>query len=97
MPRWQHLRETTQDGFEEPSAKRQKMTISAIGRFQFPHVDDTEATMGVDFDFEVFSEWPMDEAEDTHDTEYQKGGDDEEQLWFPLTAEEPSLGRINAG
>ena len=83
--------ETTQDGFEEPSAKRQKMTISAIGRFQFPHVDDTEATVGVDFDFEVFSEWPMDEAEDTHDTEYQKGGDDEEQLWFHLTAEEPSL------
>ena len=57
---------------EEPAAKRQKMTISAIGRFQYPHVDDTDATMGVDFDFEVFSEWPMEEAEDTHDTEYQK-------------------------
>ena len=31
---------------EEPAAKRQKMTISAIGHFRFPHVDDTEATMG---------------------------------------------------
>ena len=77
---------------DEPAAKRQKMTISAIGHFQYSHVDDTDATMGVDFDFEVFSEWPMDdEAEDTHDIEYQKGGDDEEQLWFHLTAEEPSL------
>ena len=33
----------------------------------------------------------MDEAEDTHDAEYQTGGDDEEQLWWPLTAEEPDL------
>ena len=85
------MTETITSTIEEPSAKRQKMTISAIGRFQFPHVDDTEATMGVDFDFEVFSEWHMDEADDTHDTEYQKGGDDEEQLWFRLTAEEPAL------
>ena len=85
------MTDTITSAIEEPAAKRQKMTVSAIGRFQYPHVDDTDATMGVDFDFEVFSEWPMEEAEDTHDTEYQKGGDDEEQLWFPLTAEEPSL------
>ena len=85
------MTDTITSAIEEPAAKRQKMTVSAIGRFQHPHVDDTDATMGVDFDFEVFSEWPMEEAEDTHDTEYQKGGDDEEQLWFPLTAEEPSL------
>ena len=85
------ITETTTSTIAEPAAKRQKMTVSAIGRFQYPHVDDTDATMGVDFDFEVFSEWPMEEAEDTHDAEYQKGGDDEEQLWFPLTAEEPSL------
>ena len=82
---------TSQSALEEPAAKRQKMTISAIGQFQFPHVDDTDATMGVDFDLEFFDEWIMDEADDAHDTEYQKGGDDEEQLWFHLTAEEPSL------
>ena len=85
------MTDTVTSTIEEPAAKRQKMTVSAIGRFQYPHVDDIDATMGVDFDFEVFSEWPMEEAEDTHDTEYQKGGDDEEQLWFPLTADEPSL------
>eukprot|EP00434_Breviolum_minutum_P039359 symbB.v1.2.034948.t1/scaffold4605.1/size37493/1 len=85
------MTETTTSTIAEPAAKRQRMTVSAIGRFQYPHVNDTDATMGVDFDFEVFSEWPMEEAEDTHDAEYQKGGDDEEQLWFPLTAEEPSL------
>ena len=82
---------TVHEGFEEPAAKRQKMTISTIGKFQYPHVDDTDATMGVDFDFEVFSEGSIDEAEDTHDVEYQTGGDDEEQLWWPLSAEEPDL------
>ena len=67
------------------------MTVSTIGQFRYPHVDDTDATMGIDFDFEVFPEDPMDETEDTHDAEYQTGGDDEEQLWWPLTAEEPDL------
>ena len=48
------MTETTTSTIAEPAAKRQKMTVSAIGRFQYPHVDDTDATMGVDFDFEVF-------------------------------------------
>ena len=82
---------TVHEGFEEPSAKRQKMTVSTIGQFRYPHVDDTDATQGVDFDFEVFSEDPIDETGDAHDAEYQIGGDDEEQLWWPLTTEEPDL------
>ena len=47
------MTDTITSTIEEPAAKRQKMTVSAIGRFQYPHVDDTDATMGVDFDFEV--------------------------------------------
>ena len=45
-----------QDVFEEPAAKRQKMTVSKIGHFQYPHVDDVEVSMGIDFDFDVFPE-----------------------------------------
>ena len=89
---------TVQSTLEEPAAKRQRLTISKVGHFQYPHVDDTDATMGVDFDFEVFSEEPMDDFEDTLDTEYQEGGDDydlqhddEERLWWPYTPDEPVL------
>ena len=89
---------TVQSTLEEPAAKRQRLTISKVGHFQYPQVDDTDATMGVDFDFEVFSEEPMDDFEDTLDTEYQEGGDDydlqhddEERLWWPYTPDEPVL------
>ena len=43
-----------QDVFAEPAAKRQEMTVSKIRHFQYPHVDDVEISMGIDFDCDVF-------------------------------------------
>ena len=54
--------------------------------------------LGVDFDIEVFSAEPMDDFEDTLDTEYQEGRndcdlqhDDEERLWWLYTPDELAL------
>ena len=96
-----------QDVFAEPATKRQKMTVSKIRHFQYPHVDDVEISMGIDFDFDVFPEEPTVESDNAYDFEYQKGGDydhaesplqeesskseDDERLWWPLNPEEPVL------
>ena len=45
-----------QDVFEEPAAKQQKMTVSKIGNFRYPHVDDVDVSMGMEFDFDIFPE-----------------------------------------
>ena len=92
---------------EERSAKRQKLTVSKIGQFNFPHVDDVEVSNGIEFDFDVF---PEDETFGTDydlDFEHQEGGDvehesslddktmlsllSEERLWWPITPEEPAM------
>ena len=85
-------------GLEEPAAKRQKMTISRIGHFRYPHVDDTDVSMGMDFDFDVFPEESDTGLNDACDLDYQEGGDDggfrnedEERLWWPFSPEEPVL------
>ena len=85
-------------GLEEPSAKRQKMTTSRIGHFRYPHVDDTDISMGMDFDFGVFPDVSDTGLNDSHDPDYQEGGDDvdfgnedEERLWWPFSPEEPVL------
>ena len=89
-----------QDVVEERSAKRQKLTVSKIGQFQFPHVDDVELSGGIEFDFDVFPAEQTFEMNDTLDLEYRQGGDvddestfqnDEERLWWPITPEEPIL------
>ena len=83
---------------EEPAAKRQKMTVSRVGRFKFPHVDDTEVSMGLDFDFDIFPDDADTGLNEPYDTEYQEGGDDggfgnedEERLWWPYSPDEPIL------
>ena len=85
-------------GLEEPAAKGQKMTISRIGHFRYPHVDDTDVSTGMDFDFDVFPEESDTGLNDTYDLDYQEGGDDggfrnedEERLWWPFSPEEPVL------
>ena len=85
-------------GLEEPSAKRQKMTISRVGHFRYPQVDDTDISMGMDFDFGVFPEESDTGLNDAYDPDYQEGGDDvdfgnedEERLWWPFSPEEPVL------
>ena len=85
-------------GLEEPSAKRQKMTISRIGHFRYPHVDDTDVSMGMDFDFGDFPDETDTGLNDSYDPDYQEGGDDvnfgnedEERLWWPFSPEEPVL------
>ena len=85
-------------GLEEPAAKRQQMTISRIGHFRYPHVDDTDVSMGTDFEFDVFPEESDTGLNDAYDLDYQEGGDDggfrnedEERLWWPFSPEEPVL------
>ena len=85
-------------GLEEPSAKRQKVTISRIGHFRYPHVDDTDVSMGMDFDFGDFPDETDTGLNDSYDADYQEGGDDvdfgnedEERLWWPFSPEEPVL------
>ena len=85
-------------GLEEPAANRQKVTISRIGHFRYPHVDDTDISMGMDFDFGVFPDETDTGLNDSYDPEYQEGGDDvdfgnedEERLWWPFSPEEPVL------
>lgn len=64
----------SQSTLEEPAAKRQKMTVSKIREFRYPHVDDVDVTMGTEFDFDVFPEFA--EQDHSQDFEYQEGGDD---------------------
>ena len=74
------------------------MTISGVGHFRYPHVDDTDIAMGMDFDFGVFPEESDTGLNDSYDPDYQEGGDDvdfgnedEERLWWPFGPEEPVL------
>ena len=74
-------------GLEEPAAKRPKMTISRVGHFRYPHVDDTDISMGMDFDFGVFPE----ESDTGLNDAYDLHNEDEERLWWPFSPEEPVL------
>ena len=64
-----------QGGLEEPAAKPQKMTISRIGHFRhfrYPHVDDVDVSMSIEFDFDIFPESV--EPDNAYDVEYEEGG-----------------------
>lgn len=49
-------RPSTDSNIEEPSAKRQKMSVCRVGQSEFVHVDVTDPTDNTDMDFSMFQQ-----------------------------------------
>ena len=78
----------------EPSAKRQKLSVSRVCNEVMFHVDDTEFGHVNDIDLTCYNDF--DEQATWTGDEYDEGGDlvedpKQDELWFPYSVDEPAV------
>ena len=78
----------------EPSAKRQKLSVSRVCNEVMFHVDDTEFGQINDIDLTCYNDF--DEQPTWTGDEYDEGGDlvedpEQHELWFPYSVDEPAV------